>query len=82
MRNLLACSPDSLPVGAKLISHPSVGRAPQKPNPIWAPHPAPQKFQASTLAAPDEAHALKSIEHTLFITTKKYPVRPPPQRAG
>jgi len=31
---------------------------------------------ASTFAAPDEAHALKKIERTLAIHTKKYRVRP------
>ena len=31
---------------------------------------------ASTFAAPDEAHALKKIERTLAISTKKYRVRP------
>jgi hypothetical protein len=31
---------------------------------------------ASTFAAPDEAHALKKIERTLAINTKKYRVRP------
>jgi ATP-dependent RNA helicase RhlE len=30
---------------------------------------------ASTFAAPDEAHALKKIERTLAIHTKKYRVR-------
>lgn len=33
---------------------------------------------ASTFAAPDEAHALKKIERTLAINTKKYRVRPNP----
>lgn len=33
---------------------------------------------ASTFAAPDEAHALKKIERTLAIHTKKYRVRPNP----
>ena len=31
---------------------------------------------ASTFAAPDEAHALRKMERTLDITTKKYRVRP------
>lgn len=31
---------------------------------------------ASTFAAPDEAHALKKIERTLAINTRKYRVRP------
>jgi len=33
---------------------------------------------ASTFAAPDETHALKKIERTLAINTKKYRVRPNP----
>ncbi|MGH9564041.1 MAG: helicase-related protein, partial [Terracidiphilus sp.] len=31
---------------------------------------------ASTFAAPDDAHALRKIERTLDITTRKYSVRP------
>jgi hypothetical protein len=31
---------------------------------------------ASTFAAPDEANALRKIERTLAITTKKFRVRP------
>ena len=37
---------------------------------------------ASTFAAPDEAHALKKIERTLAISTKKYRVRPNPEARG
>ena len=36
---------------------------------------------ASTFAAPDETHALKKIERTLAINTKKYRVRPNPAAA-
>jgi ATP-dependent RNA helicase RhlE len=31
---------------------------------------------ASTFAAPDETHALRKMERTLAITTKKFRVRP------
>jgi len=37
---------------------------------------------ASTFAAPDEAHALKKIERTLAINTRKYRVRPNPGTDG
>jgi len=37
---------------------------------------------ASTFAAPDEAHALKKIERTLAINTRKYRVRPNPGADG
>ena len=37
---------------------------------------------ASTFAAPDETHALRKMERTLHITTKKFRVRPRTARAS
>lgn len=41
---------------------------------------AASRGMASTFAAPDEAHALRKIERTLAINTRKYRVRPNPAK--